>query len=103
MQTTPKKCDKNFEISGEVKMTTIVQEIKDIIEDARQIESATGYGECLYHQNRCDSSIRRYKRMEFVKQAEAEFIEANKKEILKNAAKLCRESIGDISELITLK
>jgi hypothetical protein len=41
--------------------------------------------------------------MVFVKQAEAEFIEANKKEILKNAAKLCRESIGDISELITLK
>ena len=57
-------------------MKTIVQEIKDIIEDARQIESATGYGECLYHQNRCDSSIRRYKRMEFVKQAEAEFIKA---------------------------
>lgn len=83
-------------------MKTIVQEIKDIIEDARQIESATGYGECLYHHNCCDSSVRRSKRMAFVKQAEAEFIEANKKEILKNAAKLCRESIGDISELITL-
>jgi len=85
-------------------MITAVQEIKNIIEDARQIESATGYGpECLYHQNRGDSSVRRFKRMAFVKQAEAEFIEANKKEILKNAAKLCRESIGDISELITLK
>ena len=82
-------------------MKTIVQEIKDIIEDARLIESATGYGECLYHHNCCDSSERRSKRMVFVKQAEAEFIEANKKEILKNAAKLCRESIGDISELIT--
>ena len=85
-------------------MTTMIQEIKIILEDARQIESATGYGpDCLYHQNRCDSSVRRDKRMAFVKQAEAEFIEANKKEILKNAAKLCRESIGDISELITLK
>jgi len=56
-------------------MTTMIQEIKIILEDARQIESATGYGpDCLYHQNRCDSSVRRDKRMAFVKQAEAEFI-----------------------------
>jgi len=85
-------------------MKTIVQEIKMVLEDARQIESATGYNyNCLLHVNSCDSSLRNKKRMEFVKQAEAEFIESHKREILKNAAKLCRDSIGDISELITLK
>lgn len=84
-------------------MSTIVEEIKEVLNDAKQIETATDYGSYLMHGNICDSSPRKDNRLKFVGNAEHQFIREHKQDILKLAAKLCRESIGDVRELINIE
>jgi hypothetical protein len=68
------------------------QEKKALLQDADQIGSASDYsGGYLRHGTCCDSSERSTKRMEWVHLAQKEFLEKNKRQILKRAAEMCRE------------
>lgn len=82
-----------------MKPTLKEQYLKDrekLIEDAKQIKTATSYNDQrLYHGSSADSGNRSYERMRHVKQAELIFIEQNRKEILELAANLCLNEIGD--------
>jgi len=66
------------------------------LQDAGQIENASGYtNSYLKHGSACDGSARASVRMEWVRQAERVFLEEYEKDILKLAAKLCRDSVGE--------
>jgi len=70
-------------------------EKKEILQDAEQIETATDWRSYLMHGSACDSSKRAHARIEWVERATHEFVEQNKKTILKMAAEMCRDSIGE--------
>ena len=79
-------------------MSTLTEKYNEAValqeKDAEAIRTATNYaGEYLIWGSTCDSSARHRHRMEYVKEAEAQFIEANKKAILSLAADLCLKDI----------
>lgn len=77
---------------------TLTQEynrrVLEVQEDAEAIATATSYTQSyIKHGATCDSSIRSDKRIMFVKEAEREFCEMHKKEILEMAARSCLQTI----------
>lgn len=77
-----------------------LEQKRQMLNDAQQIETATGYSATGYsdnylmHGSRGDSSDRAKFRMEFVKRAEKEFVLEHRLAILARAAELCRQEIG---------
>lgn len=63
-------------------------------QDAEMIRTATDYtNSYIKHGGACDSSDRANRRIKYVKQAEKEFIEKNKIEILNRASEICLDDI----------
>lgn len=75
-----------------------MKHLKDIIEernsDIEALSNAIDYGQSLIFNGSADSSMRRRKRMDWVKKAESEYLEEHKKDILELAKRMCQESIS---------
>lgn len=81
-------------------MRTLKQEYKEekrnLLIDAEQIRTATGYCyDHLYHGGCCDSSDRSKVRMEWVRKAQREYISKHKDTILKLAAEMIEDYVAE--------